>query len=265
MFENSIVCADNINDFMSVRERFDVMSYELNSYVNGNIIKFFLNNPLMDNNSATKLIHNHKYTEFHIVSGGNIKIFIDNKNYDFSAGNVYVIPGGTYHCYIEAELQAQIVAFQTSIDINEFEHHYVPHNIIEEIVSILKKEKYKHDSSGLAALLSFVVSAFFPPVKIKHSRDDATVIYDFISKNYNKKVNMGELSEILHLSDKQTERLVKKYTGYTLKKAIMMYRIKVAEFLERNTDMTETEISEYIGYSNYSGYWKLKKFSTDKK
>lgn len=40
---------------------------------------------------------------------------------------------------------------------------------------------------------------------------------------------------------------------------MMSYRIKVADFLEKNTGMNQSEISNYVGYSDYSGYWKAKK------
>ena len=235
------------------------MNYEFNSYINGADVKIFLSNPLMNEKNISKVIHSHKYTEFHMVSGGNLKILIGNKKYDFSSGAIYAIPGGMYHCYIEAEPRTQIVAFQADMYLEVFKHNSVSESVIDEIINILKNDCFCSNCSGISALFSFVASGFFSQIPIKQSKDDAILIYEFISMNYNKNISISKLSEILCLSDKQTERLVKKYTGYTFKKAMMNYRMKVAGFLEKNTDMDQSEISQYVGYSNYSGYWKAKK------
>lgn len=242
---------------MSVWEK-SIMSYELNSYINGAITKLYFQNPLMNAEGMTTITHNHKYTEFHIVFGGNIKMFIDNKKYTFSSGTVYSIPEEVYHCCVEAEPQTQIVAFQADIGLNVFEQYVIDQTIIKKIVDILSKESFYSSCSALSALLSFAVSDFFQSEHMQCSKDYAIAIYDFISRNYSYSMSVSELAKKLHLSDKQTERLTKKYTGYTFKKAMIHYRIKVANFLEKNTDMSKSEISNYVGYSNYSGYWKAK-------
>lgn len=236
------------------------MIYEFNSYIHGTVVKIFLNPPFMDENNVTKIIHNHKYTEIHIVFGGNLKIFIENQTYVFSSGDTYAIPGGMYHCYSEVEPQTQIIAFQTDIALERFRQHAIPESVIEAMIRLLKQSGLSSDCSEVSALFSFVASAFFPTIPPQHSKDEAVLIYEFISKKYNQTTNVSELSQILCLSDKQTERLVKKYTGYTYKKAIMNYRLKVAKFLEENTDMNQSEISKYVGYVNYSGFWKAKNF-----
>lgn len=236
------------------------MNYELNAYVDDAVVKIFMKNTaVMNEKNITKIIHSHKYTEFHIVFGGDLEILIDNKKYKFSSGDIYAIPSRMYHCYLKTAPQTRIIAFQADIFLKEFKRSSISEAIIEEILDIMKNDCFISDCSGITSLFSFVVSKFYPPAPIKHSKDDAILIYEFISNNYNKNITISELSKVLCLSDKQTERLVKKYTGYSFKKTIINYRIKVANFLAKNTNMTEVEISDYIGYANYSGYWKAKK------
>lgn len=234
------------------------MSYEFNAYLNGTIEKVFIQYPLINIKNTTKIIHNHRYVEFHIVFGGNIKMLIDNKEYTFSSGTVYSIPEGVYHCCIDLEPQTQIVAFQAEIGLNTFEQHSINPMFIKEMINILSKENFRLNCSKISSLFSFVISNFFQPIQMKPSKDYAMQIYEFISKNYNQNVTVSNLAKKLYLSDKQTERLVKKYTGYTFNKALINYRIKVADFLEKNTAMNKSKISNHIGYSSYSGYWKAK-------
>lgn len=235
------------------------MNYEFNSYINGAVVKIFLINPLMDEHSMTKIIHSHKYTEFHMVTGGCLTALVENKKYVFYPGDIYAVPGGVYHCYTDAEAQTRVVAFQADIPFAAFGQRAGSESLIKEIVGILEKGRFHADCSGLSALFSFAASAFYAPEPTKQSKDNAILIYEFISNNYNRDSNISELSKILCLSDKQTERLVKLYTGYTFKKTIMNYRMEVANFLEQNTDLSKSEISRYVGYSNYSGFWKAKK------
>lgn len=115
------------------------------------------------------------------------------------------------------------------------------------------------DRGSLSALLSYVASSFCPAECLRQTRDDAVLISEFISKNYNRSISVAELAKQLCLSTKQTERLVKKYTGHSFKEAVMRERLRVAAFLEANSDMSRTAIAAYIGYANYSGYCKAKK------
>lgn len=239
------------------------MSYEFNAFINGKVTKIFFNMPLMSEDNMTKIIHNHKYTEFHIVYGGSLKAFIENSEYIISSGSVYAVPAGLYHCYIEAEPNTLVAAFQTDAGLTDFEERSISNAVIKEFIGLLENNAFSNDCSALSGLFSFVAASFFTPVKPEETKDYATVIYEFISKNYNQRVQLSELAKKIYLSNKQTERWVKKYTGYTFKKAVMNYRIKVADFLEKNTDMSQTEISEYVGYSDYSGYWKAKKAFKD--
>lgn len=234
------------------------MVYELNSYINGEKNKIFFQSLLMTKENVTKIIHNHRYAEIYIVFDSKAKFLIDNKSCTFSSGTAFLIPAGTYHCCIETDENTKLIAFQTDIKSDCFLSRDISHNIISQIVSMAEKEDFIFNGAELSALLSVVANSFFPKVLIKQTQDYAAVIFEFLSDNYNREVKISELSKKLYLSDKQTTRLVKKYTGYTFKNAVANYRIKVADFLEKNTDMSKADIAVYVGYSSYSGYWKTK-------
>lgn len=253
-----IVYTDIFLCTVSVSER-SIMSCELKLYINGEIKKAFLLSPLMNESNITRIVHSHKYAEIHIISGGSATLLVENERHTLSSGCVCLVPAESYHCYLEAEPGVELIAFQTNANAREFRSRKISEAMLAETVEVIKNGDFCSDCSGLSALLSYAVSAFFPPVSVSKTEDIGVVIYEFISRNYNKSITVGDLAKKLYLSERQTERLVKKYTGHTFKEAVTNYRLTVAGFLEKNTDMNKADIAGYVGYLNYSGYYKADK------
>lgn len=248
---------------MSVRER-SIMSCELKLYINGESKKAFLLAPLMNESNITRIVHSHKYAEIHIIYGGSATLLVENERHILSSGCICLVPAESYHCYLETDPSVNLIAFQTDADISEFKIRKISEAMLAETAAVIKDGGFYSDCSGLSALLSYAVSAFFPPVPVRKTEDIGVAIYEFISRNYNKGITVGDLAKKLYLSERQTERLIKKYTGHTFKEAVTNYRLTVAAFLESVTDMSKEEIASYVGYLNYSGYYKAVKRLSEK-
>lgn len=234
------------------------MIYELNLCINNSLKKAYFENLLMNENNISKIIHNHKHPEIHTIIGGDAEIFVGGEKINFRSGMCCIIPGEEYHYYLSINPKAQVISFQINMPSPAVTIHKIPENIISEIITIINSEVFYHSCCQLQSLLSYIASIFSANISAEPSKDYAIAIYDFISKNYNRNVTLAELSDNLHLSDKQTERLVKKHTGCSFKKALVNRKMIVADFLENNSELTKTEIANYVGYANYSGYLKAK-------
>jgi AraC-like DNA-binding protein len=88
--------------------------------------------------------------------------------------------------------------------------------------------------------------------------DYAFLIYEFFSTNYSGDVKLADLADILHLSERQTERLVIEHTGKTFKEEITSMRMEMAQKLI-SAGMPLTEIAQYVGYKSYAGFYKAMK------
>ena len=82
------------------------------------------------------------------------------------------------------------------------------------------------------------------------------IINEFFAKNYNADVTLYDLAQELCLGIKQTEREVKKYTGNSFRDELRRKRIEMANILMKTTDFPLTKISELVGYTTYSGFFK---------
>ncbi len=139
----------------------------------------------------------------------------------------------------------------------------------QAILSLLCKDIQEYVLTGkdhkLKPLLSYICSDFFNKETKKTlipitSRE--LIIEDFFSKRYNSNPTLDDLARELMLSPKQTEREVKRITGNAFATKLAKRKINAAFILSQTTNLPLTKISELIGYSSYSGFYKAyKKYS----
>lgn len=94
-------------------------------------------------------------------------------------------------------------------------------------------------------------------------RDDTIIIDDerryliekFVSESYaDPSVSLDGIAGALHLSRKQTERIILKLTGSTLNKLVRSRRIEEARLLSAS-GMPLARVAERVGYRSYSGFY----------
>ncbi|MDF2669804.1 MAG: two component transcriptional regulator, AraC family, partial [Paenibacillus sp.] len=80
-------------------------------------------------------------------------------------------------------------------------------------------------------------------------------------------LTINDLSELLYISDKQTNRILNKYYQTSFKQKQLDTRVQVALDLLQSTEMTISEIAEHVGYApayNFSKVFKQKMGITPK-
>ena len=78
----------------------------------------------------------------------------------------------------------------------------------------------------------------------------------FFSRRYAEPVTVADLAEVLMLSEKQTEREVRRRTGLPFRRTLLHFRMSAADSLLSSTACSKNEIAERVGYRSYSGFWK---------
>lgn len=81
------------------------------------------------------------------------------------------------------------------------------------------------------------------------------LIEQFINTHYNKKTAIAELAEILHVSQRQTDRIVLEIFGKTYAILVLERRMSVAQTMLKKTDIPCAVIAESVGYSSYAGFF----------
>ena len=91
------------------------------------------------------------------------------------------------------------------------------------------------------------------------------MIREFFSNRYGSDRGLGELAEILHVSERQAERLVWECVGRSFRDELTATRMVVADQLLNTTDISLGELAQYLGYKSYAGFWKAYKKYKSKK
>lgn len=202
-------------------------------------------------------LHKHNYAEIHIVSNGNIEFNIGNELHRSENGNLFIIPSNVYHCVTGHDPDAIHSAFQIEYNAPEFMATQISEQTASDFVKEIEASAKTNDYSAVSAYISLFCSRLCSdPTSISPVLDYRFLISEFFSRHYNKDLRLSDLSKSLYLSERQTERLVEKYTGNTFKNELTEIRMNVARHLLSTTDMSHTEVALYVGYRSYSGFWK---------
>ncbi|MBR5518923.1 MAG: helix-turn-helix transcriptional regulator [Clostridia bacterium] len=90
---------------------------------------------------------------------------------------------------------------------------------------------------------------------------DSDIYRNYIIENYFYSNfingNLSELAQLLHLSCKQTQRIIKKTYGHSFKEHIIMLRMDYGKKLLAETDLPISEISEKSGYKATHNFYSI--------
>ena len=234
------------------------MIYELPVRIGEEAVKVFLQENADSFSAVHSPLHNHFYIEVHIVYDGEMEFFVEGETYIISAGELIVIPAEKYHWRKAKAECSRCFAFSAIFECKRV----VVRNIDKEILSCFEKELHrnslKHNFNKISAFISLIWCYIIEDnsLNVVETTDYGYLISCFFEQNYDKNVTLSDLAQELSLSDKQTSRLVMKYTGNSFKGEIIKRRVKAAKVLLETSFMSKEEIAEYLGYSSYSCLWR---------
>ncbi len=233
------------------------MYYEFSIFTDENPCKVFLQTGFYTF-SQSNITHKHNYAEIHLVSGGNAVFKVANEVSELRDGEMLIIPKGIFHSWSICTSDTLHTAFQIDMDLNSPSitetDKYVVRGLFNEIAKCRESKDHKRIEAYIPLICSYIKED--RTGKSCPMADPGMIIETFFATYYDKPVSLRDLADMLHLSDRQTERLVKEHTGNTFKKELASTRITVAEYLRSTTDMSLTEIAQYVGYRSYAGFWK---------
>lgn len=214
-------------------------------------IKFFFGSSFPQPIPYKTALHNHGNAEIHMVFSGEVICNIQGENYILHGGDAILIPAGVFH-YIKGDSLREHFSFQADVDASAVIQKSFPPSFFECFINCWESKK------SLMNYIIFMCNEFFDLIAcdVLPNNDYKYLIGEFFVKNYQHDVHISDLANVLHLSEMQTQRLVKKYTGKTFGENLRSYRMTIADYLSQTTQMTMAEISGYVGYASYNGFWK---------
>lgn len=237
------------------------MNYELPIRVGTHDYTAFLQDGFCNFHTRSSPLHNHNYAEIHIVSDQSARFIIGDSIYSARKGNVLLIPHGIFHRLDSSDAHTLHTAFQIDYHAQTFSACMLDEHTILAFFHEIEQCKLSQDYTAISAYIALFCSCFpsHRVLGVQPIVDSGFLIHEFISQHYSEDLHLTDLADALHLSPRQTERLVIAQTGNTFREELTAVRINIAKHLIKTTDMSLGEIARYVGYRSYAGFWKAVK------
>lgn len=232
--------------------------FEFRILYKDDIVKIFIQNGFFKQGLTTTTLHRHHYPEIHLIEQGNVDYLVNDQRISVHTGDMLVIPADTFHrCYQTNECP-NIITFQVDYPILSCTiKQFIP-GFLSTFKSEIEIAHTKGTCGKIPAYLTLICGEILEENenKLMFVQDRKFIIHEFFQQNYDRDVALSDLAKELNLSEKQTERLVKEYTGNTFRQEISYRKIQAAKHLLVAEDITLSEAASQVGYQSYSGFWK---------
>lgn len=232
---------------------------------------------IVEGESVPSHLHSHEFHELFYVLKGKVSIRTEKSVFSFNEGDCALVPAGAFHETATFE-NTQRIAISFFIEKDKKEK---PSSQFSQFISVLKQgivplsdfigdqafkrlahyyySSYNDKRELIRACLHEIIVLIKASVKTEGTVSPSPIVFEtsayrnyvidnYISSEF-KTANLKDLSEKLHLSLMQTERLVKKLYGQSFREYLNFFRMRYAADLLLNTQMTSAEISSELGYS----------------
>lgn len=256
----------------------------------GNIIvKAILQGYLYNESLSYSHKHNHAAFEFHIIGKGLVILKTDNGTFKLNERDSVLICPETFHMlrdqvegsivlnflfFIEKNKKKNVNDYYSLIEQNRNENNGIiifPQNAqIEEYAkkiianlysdSMLAEESVKAWFTLLLAEIFSVLndnktSAYDNNSQLAETDMRFFMIEDYFNEHYMEDISLKDLAKRLFLSEKQTDRMIKKAFGEGFSQHLCKIRMLIAKDLLTDADKEISEIAEEVGYKSYNGFY----------
>lgn len=242
----------------------------------------------INNEDENYPVHWHTAIEMIMPIDNIYTVVIQKTSYVLNEGDILIIPPGELH-----ELNApetglrRILLFDFSLISNLWgfsnilsvinqprlinpatapDIHYQLQSIFDQITS----EYLSKNTLREAAIYSLIIQMFvltgrkfmnteniFPDVKVNKQREyieKFNVIFDYINMNYTEDITLDKISDVAGFSKFHFSRLFKKFTDMSFYDYLNQRRVKEAEKLLLNPELSITEVAMRSGFSSIATF-----------
>lgn len=229
------------------------------------------------------LLHSHKlYEVFHVLHG-DMTLVTDSEKTIINRGDTLIIAPGTTHTtniHPGTKRFCMIFAVEKNPNMPESNYYETFQNIFSGdfiwLDSALLSPCFerctnymKSDYSEKDELITACLHEIMALIKATNSNGEQTPQTNTFSDTENSRTylvdhyfthnfqhgSLTELSELLHLSSQQTQRIIKKMYGQSFSERLTMMKMQLAKSLLQDTKLSVTQIAEKCGYTGPNGFF----------
>lgn len=237
--------------------------------------------------------HKHNFFEVTCLIKGNAINYIGNQKIEMKTGDYCIIAPNTNHAislFSDDSFMINILLRRSTFEktfLNTFSENDILSDFFirnlyhsKEISYLLFKTGndyevhdfiltlYKEINSNKPykkRMVNSILTSFFITLLRNHEKDviipsnngiakkDILPILRYIEDNY-KSLSLNDLSHTFNYSERQLQRIIKTYTGISFSKNIQKLKMNYAANLLSKKEISITDISQELGYSNLSNF-----------
>ena len=234
------------------------------------------------------LLHHHTECELSLFIAGSGIYSVEERQYSFSAGDVFLFGSNEAHCITEVreEMDVLNIHFEPKLLWEHSENAELlglfsargknfsncfasGDNVLKGGILALEEELLQQDVCCLTSvkcilfsLLIHIIRSYDCVQKDKLLIPQHTVTkslkkaIQYIDEHLSERLTLKELSEVACMTPTYFSFVFKKFNGVSPWKYITIKRIDKAIEMLKNTDMTKLEIAERCGFSSASNFYK---------
>ena len=213
-----------------------------------------------------KDFHSHSFFEIHFVFSGKIYYESNGTTIEVKENEALFVPPGTVHKSIKSDDRYFKIALAFSVDLKdgfEIKKFKISEDVLNKanyILSLCEKEDFIAPSLISATILDIVYQSLLT-LKINLPKQSESIIdarvcvaKEFIENNTERLINIEDVSKECCLSEKQLCRLFKNYMNISVFEYITHTKLKKAEQLLKNSNLTIKEVGLMLGFESESNF-----------
>ncbi len=229
------------------------------------------------------LLHSHKLYELFHVLQGDMTLVADSERTIINRGDTVIIAPGTTHTtniHPAAKRFCMIFTVEKNPAVQDSNYYDSFQKILEGDIIWLDsqlltpcfercaqyvKSEYAEKDELITACLHEIMALIkatnshgenHPQINTFSDTDSSrTYLIDHYFTHSFQHGSLTELSELLHLSSQQTQRIIKKMYGQSFSERLTMMKMELAKTLLQDTNLLVTEIAEKCGYTGPNGFF----------
>lgn len=235
---------------------------------------------LQNEESVLVPFHFHQYAECHVVVSGKCTIRTQKSVFGLKSGDICIIPRLIAHnvedCSKDLKKTVFTVMFQNLRKVNNEEFFFFNSAFNKNdacVVGDLELCKWFFNNLTVNHLmrdikLKSIFSLFLINIAEQAEEKDTSFndfsesfderiyfIEEYIKEKYREDISLKKLSECMHISERQINRILKQNSGMGFRELLIKQRITAAYELLTTTELTAFEISQKVGFESYSGFF----------
>ena len=207
--------------------------------------------------------HQIQYHRLYLLTDGNARIHLYDKTVELLPGNIYFIPAfSVIQSEIEGEMDKYYIHFQSDSPIFDFyrymsDKYSIPADgMSEELFRIVVDNYTKNTHEAylrVQGAMDLLLAPFFSGVRQeRHDVIKFDAVFRYIDEHYKESIRLDELAVIMNISTMYFSNYFKQVFKISPKQYILNKRLREAQRLLLESEMSIKEIAYEVGFENES-------------